>query len=282
MNIEFSNIEQLLRRLNNTQKLQIENLNWIEPIGIVLLKLYKTAHPITDISLQGNSNCVGYVNTLLNQNASRERSYVPLEHFSNNFGNKDEIANNVTKKIIKSADNLSDEYKLDLSKYLQYLISEMMDNVISHSMSKIGGFVTAQYYPAKKKVQVVIVDSGVGFLETLSKKYPLESEEDAIIKAMEKEVSGSNAFAPYTNVLKHAGLGLYFLSKIIEYTSGKLLIVSNNTIYRSYQNSFQLLETDFQGTMIAFEIFEDKLDYEFGQLFNIIRSEEEEEEEDIF
>lgn len=30
------------------------------------------------------------------------------------------------------------------------------------------------------------------------------------------------------------------------------------------------LETNFQGTMIAFEIFEDKLDYEFGQLFKMI------------
>jgi len=282
MNIEFSNIEYLLQQLNNKQKLEIENLNWIEPIGIALLKLYKSANPTTDIFLQGNSKCIGYTNTILNPNASRQRSYIPLEHFSNDFGNKDEIANNVTKKIIESANNISDEYKLDLSKYLQYLISEMMDNVISHSMSEIGGIVTAQYYPTKKKVQVVIIDNGVGLLETLSKKYPLESEKEAIKKAMEKESSGSNAFAPYTNVPKHAGLGLYFLSKIIEYTSGRLLIVSNNTIYRLNQNSFQLLETAFHGTMIVFEIFEDKLDYEFGQLFKIISSEEGEEEEDIF
>ena len=283
MNIDFSNIENLLQRLDNRDDFHIENLSWIEPLGIALLKLYKMNFPDMKISVRGTSSSIGYINTLLDATSSRKGSYIPLEHFTNEFGNKDEIASNVTKKIIENAHNLSDDDKLDLSKYLQYLISEMMDNVISHSLSPIGGIVTAQYYPTKKKVQVVIIDSGVGLLKTLAKKYPVQSEKDAIIKAMEKEVSGSNAFAPYTNIPKHAGLGLYFLSRIIEYTSGKLLIVSNDTVYRSTGNRFHTLNTAFHGTMIAFEIFEERLDYEFGQLFNIIKAEgEEEEEEDIF
>jgi hypothetical protein len=283
MTIEFSNIENLLITLNSEENLHLENLTWIEPVGIAVLKLHKATYPMTEIFLQGNTNTIGYVTTLLNEHSSRERTYHPLEHFTDEFGDKDEIANNVTKKIIENANNLSDEDKQDFSKYLQYLISEMMDNVISHSNSSVGGFVTAQYYPRKNKVQVVIIDKGVGFLKTLENKYPLSNEQEAISKAIEKEVSGSNVFAPYTNVPKHAGLGLFFLSRIIQETNGSLMIVSNNTMYKSNTDSFKVLETIFQGTLIAFEIFENQLDYEFGQLFRIISSEgEESEEEDVF
>ncbi len=283
MTIEFSNIENLLIQLNGKENLNIENLEWIEPIGIAVLKLHKETYPMTEIFLKGNKKTIGYVTTLLDKNSSRERTYHPLEHFTSQVGDKDEIANNVTKKIIENADNLSDKDKQDFSKYLQYPISEMMDNVISHANSDVGGFVTAQYYPTKNKVQVVIIDKGVGFLKTLENKYPLRTEKEAILKAMEKEISGSNVFEPYNNVPKHAGLGLFFLSRIIQETNGLLMIVSNNTMYRSNTNSFKVLETIFQGTLIAFEIFENQLDYEFGQLFRIISSEgEESEEEDVF
>ncbi len=281
MNIDFSNIENLLDLIKAERDLHLADVNWIEPVGIALLKQHKLAYPNINVTIQGESR--SYVDTILNTYAKKDKSYVPLENFRVNNNNVNEIANNITKKIINNATNLSDSDKQDLLRYLQYLITEMMDNVISHSASDIGGIVTAQYYPTKKKVQVVIIDHGVGFLDSLSRKYPIRNEQEAILKALEKEVSGSNVFAPYTNVPKHAGLGLYFLSKIIEHTSGNLLIVSNKTLYRAIGSIFRNLQTDFRGTLIAFEIFNEKLDYEFGQLFNIIKNEGgEEEEEDIF
>jgi hypothetical protein len=282
MNIDFSNIENLFKSLNGKGDLQIHNLYWIEPVGIALLKLYKTTHPNINISLNGDSRSVAYVKTLLNPQAPRDRSYLPLEHFDEKLGNIDSVAGQVTSKIVITANELSDEDKKDLIDYLKYLISEMMDNVISHACSDVGGFVTAQYFPTKKKVQVVIIDNGVGLLKTLSSKYTLHNEQEAILKAMEKEVSGSNTFAPYSHVPKHAGLGLYFLSQIIKHTRGKLLIVSNDTIYRFPQDTSSIVRTAFNGTMIAFELYNSELDYEFGQLFNIIKNEGEDEAEDIF
>jgi len=282
MNIDFQNIENLFNMFDGENDLDIDDLQWIEPVGIALLKLYKTAYPNIRILLGGNSDSVGYIKTLLNPQSPKNRSYIPLEHFGEQVGSIDTIAGQVTEKIVANAHKLSFDDKKDLADYLKYLMSEMMDNVVSHSQSSIGGLVTAQYYPTKDKVQVVIVDNGVGFLKTLLSKYRLQNEQEAILKAMEKAVSGSNAFAPYTNVPKHAGLGLYFLSQIIRHTNGKLLIVSNDTVYRLPQNSFVTMQTAFSGTMIAFELYNSELGYEFGQLLNIIRSEGEEEEEDIF
>jgi len=277
MTIEFSNIENLLSKLS--ADIHLENIRWIEPIGIGILKLYNVANPEVQINLTGRDSAVSYCNTILNGSLSPCNTYTPFIPFNNEI---DVIADDITHKIISNANNLSPDNKDDLSKYLKYLIREMMSNVVSHAHSQIGGFITAQYYPQKNKVQVVIIDNGIGLQASLSQNYHLNNEKDAIQKAMEKEVTGSNPFATYNNVQKHAGLGLFFLSKIIENTQGNLLVVSNNTIYKSPQNSFQELNTNFKGTLIAFEIFEDNLEYEFMQLFNIIKSEDEEEEEDAF
>ena len=280
MTIEFSNIERLLEQLNNAETITLENITWIEPIGIAILKLFNVTNSQVHLSLTGRESAVSYCNTILQGSLSSCSTYTPFVPFDNEI---DVIADDITHKIINNARNLTTDEKDDLSKYLKYLIREMMSNVVSHAESHIGGFITAQYYPKKNKVQVVIIDNGIGLKASLSQNYNLNAEKDAIQKAMEKEVTGSNPFASYNNVQKHAGLGLFFLSKIIENTQGNLLIVSNNTIYKSTQNSFQELNTGFKGTLIAFEIFEDNLEYEFMQLFNIIKSEgEEDEDEDVF
>jgi len=277
MTIEFSNIETLLQQLSDN--IYLEDIRWIEPIGIAILKLFQDTNPQAEISLTGRESAVSYCNTILKGSLSSDNTYTPFIPFATEI---DVIADDITHKIINNVNNPSDDEKDDLSKYLKYLIREMMSNVVSHSKSPIGGFITAQYYPKKKKVQVIIIDNGIGLQESLAQKYTLDNEADAIQKAMEKNVTGSNPFAAYNNVQKHAGLGLFFLSKIIENTQGNLLIVSNSTIYKSSHNTFKELNTDFKGTLIAFEIFENNLEYEFMQLFNIIKSEDEEDEEDAF
>ena len=283
MKIKFSNIENLLQLFQGSEDISIENLSSVEPIGIALLKLHDVAYPDSNITIEGSA--IYYVLELLSGDVKNVRTSTPLVQFSQNTTNIEEIVSDVTAKIINNTTNLSIDERRDLSRYLEYLISEMMDNVTSHSCSLAGGFITAQYYSSRKKTQVVIVDNGVGLLKSLSSHYPLATEEEAILKAMEKAVTGSNAYLPYTHVPKHAGLGLFFLSKILEYTDGRYIIISNDTVYRSSDKSFKVVDTSFKGTMIAFEIYEEGLDYEFNQLFGIIRDEDKDQldlEEDVF
>lgn len=291
MKIKFSNIEKLLQQLQGDEDINIDNLNVIEPIGIALLKLHAVSNPTCQIIVSGHG--VYNLAALLSGEADTAREYTPLAHFDNTTTNMDDIANDVTEIIISNTtDRLELSDQKDLALYLNYLISEMMDNVTSHSLSTYGGFIAAQYYASSNKVQVVIVDNGVGLLKSLSSHFTLASEQEAISKAKEKEVTGSNAFDIYTQVQKHAGLGLFFLSEILKRTKGRYLILSNDTVYRSaYQathvsgeESFQEIDTSFTGTMIAFEIYEEGLEYEFSQLFGMIRDEDADqaEEEDIF
>ena len=163
------------------------------------------------------------------------------------------------------------------------MISEMMGNVISHSRSPYGGFVTAQYYPKEKMVQVVIIDGGVGFFSTLSKYFDVRNEGEAIQKSLERAVTGSNKYSSYNNAPKHAGLGLFFLSNILEATQGKLTIISNNTIFKYPGNTIDALETAFKGSVVAFEIYVDSIDNDFMTVFKRIGYVEDvEDDEDVF
>jgi len=178
-----------------------------------------------------------YVNKILHDHREGKQNHLPLEHFDDRTNNTDEINSILTQKILDNAKNLSPEEKEDLSEYLEYMISEMMGNVISHAQSIHGGFVTAQYYPKEKKVQVVIIDGGVGFLSTLSKQFDVKNEGEAIQKALEKEITGSNKYSAYNNAPEHAGLGLFFLSSILEATQGKFTIISNHTVFKYPENN---------------------------------------------
>ena len=274
MTIEFSNIENLLYKLS--ADIHLENIRWIEPIGIGILKLYKVSNPEAQIHLTGRDDAINYCKTILNSSRSPVQTYTPFSQFDNEINS---IAKEVTEKIIQNTYNLTTEDRKDLSEYLHYLVSEMMDNVVSHAQSHCGGYITAQYYPKKKKVQVVIIDNGLGLKQTLSKKFnTLKNEKDSIAKALEERVTGSNSFDIYTNVPKHAGLGLFFLTKIIEETNSRFFIVSNNTIYRSEHNSYTELETLFNGTIICFEIEVDNINHDLKDLMKMIMYVEDEED----
>ena len=263
MLITLSNIKNLLELLNDD--INIKKLINIEPIGIALVEFYKAIQLDKKIDTSKNS------------------SSTPLIQFRNEQ-DINKVTQDITNQILENSKLLTINDKEDLDKYLKYLISEIMDNVISHSYSTIGGCVSAKYYSEQNKVQVVIIDNGIGLLKGLSNHHSVKNEKEAIKKAMEKEVTGSNTFKTYNNIQKHAGLGLYFLSKIIEYTKGKLLIVSNDTIYNSTYEEYITINSPFRGTLVAFEIYEKELAYEFKTLHSIIRDEDknEDEDEDIF
>ena len=188
--------------------------------------------------------------------------------------NIDKVSKDITNITVDNITNLDKDDSNDIKNYLQYLISEMMDNVISHSCSKDGGLVLIGYDYSNKSIKVIIIDNGIGLSKGLLNEYKVDNEKDAIKKAMEKEVTGSNSFGTYNNVQKHAGLGLYFLSRIINEIKGNLTIVSNNAIYSNKNELYGNIDSTFKGTLIAFEICIDNLDYEFTELFKIIKDED--------
>lgn len=115
-----------------------------------------------------------------------------------------------------------------LSSFLKYIVRELVTNAIDHSDSVISTVCDGQMFPNLKESEIVVVDAGVGFLNTLKKKYKeLKSDDDAIKKALQKGVTGytkrSNRYHLYN---KNIGYGLYVISRIIEKFGGILKIIS--------------------------------------------------------
>jgi len=139
--------------------------------------------------------------------------------------------------------------------YIKYVLTEIMNNVCDHSESTIGGYVTAQFYPSKHKIQVSIADTGIGFLEKMQRKFSdITTEEEAIKYAVQKEVTGS--LPDMYGAERNAGYGLYVISKIVEMTGTALYILSNNTLVKFYDGTSitTIINTDWQGSLIVFEI----------------------------
>jgi hypothetical protein len=118
----------------------------------------------------------------------------------------------------------------DVYETLSYSLREIIRNVIEHSESKQLG-ICAQYWPTKHRVEVAIIDRGIGLRKTLSKNPHLDVNNDrsAVNYALMPAVSG-RAFkgarkqhGPWAN----SGFGLYMTSRICR-NGGNFFIASGD------------------------------------------------------
>lgn len=279
MEIKLQNVNDFVLLLNK-KNIEINNLSWIEPFGIAMLKSFINLNKVTYKFNACKSKVESYLSIILQANDINESSSYMFQEIKES--NNEDVSNFIVNKLLEAIPKNSD--KADIKKYLNYMISEMLDNVISHSNSDGYNYIVAQYYPTLKKIQIAIVDTGIGFMNSLKTMHNPKDEKEAILKALEKEITGSNKFDTY-GVQKHAGLGLYFLKRIVNKTNGNLVVISNDTIYSSFANKGENVEvieySEWKGSAVVFEFFIDNLDYEWEQIRKLIQFEvypDEEEE----
>jgi signal transduction histidine kinase len=138
---------------------------------------------------------------------------------------------------------------------LNIALSELFNNIIDHSNSKISGYTTSQYYPKIGKLKIAVCDFGNGipnrvnsYLNACGK--PVLKDSDALKKAF--EYSFSTKSAPHNR-----GFGLDTLSEIVKTSNGELRVVSNNgmCIMKPHETQFYDIKHSFNGT--HFEIILD-------------------------
>lgn len=214
-------------------------------------------------------NVDDYLKIIQGASSGAGRSYIPYRNFSHQT-NINTIAHEITVQIVDHLD-LGPYDKEDFKLYINYAVSEVMQNVLDHSGSLCGGHVVGQSYPQKDKVQFAVSDCGVGLMATLQREYGVANEEEAILKALEPRVSGSEPIGPYGEK-RNAGIGLFALKCIIDETEGTLLIISNDTIYQRKNKQGTFVHTPnsrFRGTLVAFEFGENETVYSFEEFKKI-------------
>lgn len=146
--------------------------------------------------------------------------------------------------------NLSDK----VLKQVTSSIIELFSNSVSHSNSACGMFCAGQFFPKTKRLDITIVDIGVGIHSNVEAHLGYEITQDKAIQwAMQRLNSTREDIG---------GLGLHLLKELITLTKGKLEIISNTGYYyiKNGEEGLKILDFDFPGTVVNIEF---KIDDKF-------------------
>lgn len=142
------------------------------------------------------------------------------------------------------------EMSSELLKKLSESISEIFENAIYHSRSKLGIFSCGQFFPAKEQLDFTVVDLGIGIRRNIKRCIGLDfSSEKAIIWATEGNTTTRGGNVP-------GGLGLKLLGEFIDLNQGCIKIVSDAGYWqRESGEVFTVpLNYRFPGTVVSVEI----------------------------
>ncbi|WP_028845459.1 ATP-binding protein [Thermodesulfovibrio thiophilus] len=267
-------------------KINLSSTKWIEPVGISIIKSIELSTPDIEIIKPASKNVKNYLDIMQSDCSSQGQTFMSIKIINTRQqSNIDKIANEIAEKMLKNIDFKDDmEYKKDYQDYLKYMLSEVMLNAVSHSDSTVDIVACAQYYPYKRKTQVSIVDCGVGFKATLSRKHnDIFNERDALKKAIQKGITGSIQYV-YQNAIKNIGIGLYALSQMVKKLNGYLSIVSKDGCLILENNQIRTTELPckWDGSIVAFEFDLNVINLDFIDFMKLYVYQEENSEEDIF
>lgn len=170
-----------------------------------------------------------------------------------------ELIENNAKEMCKV---LLQEDSGELFDTLVYSIREILRNIIEHSKSLKFGF-CAQYLKSDGKVQLSILDRGIGIKKGLSDNPTLliKDDEEALKTAILPGVSGKvykgqkrKPKGPWAN----SGFGLYMTSNICR-NGGSFFIASGDKGLYISENKYKIIDTPIQGTAVNLTIDTTKL-----------------------
>lgn len=163
---------------------------------------------------------------------------------------------------------ITDEGSEDMRRTVQYVLVELLRNVLQHSGDELGAVVAAQGMgPAQRRmrpmIQLAVADAGIGIPRSLYRAHPhLADYRQALERALLPHISGTFEEG-LTGSFENAGLGLYMISEMARQTGGRMLITTTGAslVLQSSVGKepgtprFLLpLGTGFPGTLVAFEI----------------------------
>lgn len=159
---------------------------------------------------------------------------------------------------------LSQQEAGNLVDALTFSIREIMRNVFEHSQSKSIEY-CAQYWPTYSKVEIAIIDNGIGLKNSLSENphIQINSNSDAIQQALMPAISSKNykgAVIDTSNPWHNSGFGLYMINRISR-LGGSFVICSGDHGVKLDENGKDHIELPHgcAGTAVRMILSTDKL-----------------------
>ena len=128
------------------------------------------------------------------------------------------------------------DIELGILQTLSYCFYEILDNVLTHSMKSCGTAVM-RYTPEKAKIQIMVVDDGIGIQRSLSENdaYRNISEAEALAQCMLDKVTDGKGmgFGLYSTacLIRQAGI-------ILKLHSGKHILIYDGVEERIEETGF--------------------------------------------
>jgi hypothetical protein len=202
--------------------------------------------------------------------ASGSTTYIPITELEvkklriESYDNTEEVQETIERKASQLAKVLSRKNS-KLHKYLTYSIRELMRNIVEHSESKSIWF-AGQYWPTKDRVEISILDEGVGIKQALSVNPNLRigNDRDSLLLSLEPGISGK-AFKyrgkmrkQEDTIWRNSGYGLFVTSSLCLY-GGDFLICSGESALLIKGKLHGFKDTNFKGTAIRMRLTVSKI-----------------------
>lgn len=145
---------------------------------------------------------------------------------------------------------------------LYTVFAELIENVHRHAQNDYPGYVIAQAHPAKRRLHVVVVDPGIGILNSF-----LQSDKTEVRDRARSEAEALDmAIELYTTskTHNHSGYGLYVVSRLLQHNQGvfrltsgtRTLLIRPNPEARSLKQAVavsKLRHARWQGTELGLQ-----------------------------
>jgi anti-sigma regulatory factor (Ser/Thr protein kinase) len=193
----------------------------------------------------------------------KEKSYIPMIKFPT-ISSKDVIKNEIL-GVIRDIIRIQLSIKGDIYIAINYMLSELIDNITEHSSSEYG-YIFAQYYPSKKYIDICIADTGITLLGSYRKANRLGIIND--VGAMRQAIQGvSTKNLPDA---ENRGYGIVTSKNMLtEGLKGQFFMFSGGAFYRKTENEeviYELPDTiKWSGTVVLLRI-----PYSYNSNFNYI------------
>jgi hypothetical protein len=260
--------------------IDIRGYSFIDPLYVaILISLKKGVRDDLKIRVDVNSPAYSYIQYILSLQGKSASTVVPIRIVDRKLD-----AKKFVDELLKSTDLSFDDWEDENA--FRYIIEELVDNALEHGGSP--AIACAQVFKNLGEVEIVVSDYGYGFLHTVARNYKVGTYEEAIKKALEKEVSGSLQNM-YGSSIKHTGTGLYVISNIIKETEGKMFIISGDALVSlsGRQLTSYKMQEEWKGSVVAMRFkldnFKDRvLNYGFTNWLYYKVFTEDTLEEDVF
>lgn len=131
-----------------------------------------------------------------------EGGHVPASQYENT-AKMDELHKEVMDLVFGTL-----QVKPNNLKVVEWSLMEIMDNVLNHAESSVGGFVQATLFQKKNQIEFVVADAGIGIPESMKQNDPGKALGDSIIEGSTRDKqnnAGNGLYGSYQSATLSGG-----------------------------------------------------------------------------